>query len=427
MRTGPRNPPLSNKMHGGGRGTTARYMQLNRHILDCGSTGELCELIETHAEEFNAVNVATAFRKLLQSRRDGVPRGVMQRALNALEAAALRSMDAFQGRNVANILHIMAKTRYRPWDAALVPRLEGRAEALAGTFNAQEVASTLWAYATMGREPGAGVMRGLEGRAEALAGTFKAQDVANTLWAYARMGRGPGAGLMRGLEGRVEAVAGTFTAQNVANTLWAACVFSFLFDPGQAWRWVHTLEQRLVSLGEAACFNTAELCQVHQVFVSCSVEPGLRMEAVNDMWALKETCLEAFVCAKAASSGTQQQVSETLRHMGMSVEDEVRCPKSGYSIDMMVHDSGRGREGERSSSTGTWVVEFDGPSHFLTSRAPTGATQLERRHSELLGHALVTVPHWEWEGCKRAGEREQYLRDKLADCVQTPGNAVSET
>jgi hypothetical protein len=27
--------------------------------------------------------------------------------------------------------------------------LEGRAEALAGTFNAQNVANTLWAYATM--------------------------------------------------------------------------------------------------------------------------------------------------------------------------------------------------------------------------------------------------------------------------------------
>jgi hypothetical protein len=29
--------------------------------------------------------------------------------------------------------------------------------------------------------------KGLEGRAEALAGTFTAQDVANTLWAYATM------------------------------------------------------------------------------------------------------------------------------------------------------------------------------------------------------------------------------------------------
>ncbi len=32
--------------------------------------------------------------------------------------------------------------------------LEGQVEAMAGSFNAQEVANTLWAYATMGREPG---------------------------------------------------------------------------------------------------------------------------------------------------------------------------------------------------------------------------------------------------------------------------------
>jgi hypothetical protein len=35
----------------------------------------------------------------------------------------------------------------------------------------------------MGREPGAGLMRVLEGRAEAVAGMFNAQYVANTLWA----------------------------------------------------------------------------------------------------------------------------------------------------------------------------------------------------------------------------------------------------
>jgi len=171
--------------------------------------------------------------------------------------------------------------------------------------------------------------------------------------------------------------------------------------------------QRLVSLGEAACFNTAQLCQVHQFFVGCSVEPRLRMEAVNDMRALKETCREAFVCAKAAPSANQQQVSETLRHMGMSVEDEVRCPKSGYSIDMIVvHDRALETGGERSSGR-VWAVEFDGPLHFLASGAPTGATLLKRRHLRLLGHALVSVPYLEWDRCKGAGEREQYLRGKL--------------
>jgi hypothetical protein len=36
------------------------------------------------------------------------------------------------------------------------------------------------------------LMRVLEGRAEALAGTFNAQGVVNTLWTYATMARAPG-------------------------------------------------------------------------------------------------------------------------------------------------------------------------------------------------------------------------------------------
>ena len=98
------------------------------------------------------------------------------------------------------------------------------------------------------------------------------------------------------------------------------------------------------------------------------------------------------------------------------MEDEVRCPKSGYSIEMLVHDSTLGMEGKSGSKARTWAVEFDGPQHFLASEAPTGATLLKRRHLELLGHALVSVPCWEWGGCKGAGEREQYLRAKLGAC-----------
>jgi hypothetical protein len=121
----------------------------------------------------------------------------------------------------------------------------------------------------------------------------------------------------------------------------------------------------------------------------------------------------AFEGAQTNPSATQQQVSETLRHMGLSVEDEVRCPKSGYSIDMRVHDSTLEIGGERSIRGGLWAVEFDGPSHFLASGAPTGATLLKRWHLHVLGHALVSVPCWEWDRCKGACEREQYLRDKL--------------
>jgi hypothetical protein len=55
-------------------------------------------------------------------------------------------------QEAANTLHIMAKTRYRPRTllSYQLEGLEGRAEALVGTFNAHAVANTLWAYATMG-------------------------------------------------------------------------------------------------------------------------------------------------------------------------------------------------------------------------------------------------------------------------------------
>jgi hypothetical protein len=229
--------------------------------------------------------------------------------------------------------------------------------------------------------------------------------VANTLWAYATMGRAPGAGLLKVLEGRAEAVAGTFKAQNVANTLWAACLFSIFLRPsGKKSMGAYGCA---ATLDKPGCLNTAQLCQLHQFFVWCGVEPRLGEEAINDMQSLKEACQSAFEGTKPAQSATQQEVSKTLRQLGLSVEDEARCPKSGYSIDMLVH--------VHDSSLG-WAVEVDGPSHFLESGAPTGATLLKRRYLLLLGHTLVSVPYWEWERCQGAGEREQYLSSKLDGC-----------
>ena len=221
---------------------------------------------------------------------------------------------------------------------------------------------------------------------------------------------------MRGLEGRAEAVVSTFNAQNVANTLWAACVLSTLCVAEDASPLVHSVATRLVSLGEADMFNAAHLCQLHQFFVFCSVEGERCVVALDDVRSLRDACRLAFVCSKTAPSAVQQEVSETLRRMGLSVEDEARCSKSGYSIDMLVHRSAPAVGGERRSGGRGWAVEFDGPSHFLASGAPSGATLLKRRHLQLLGHALVSVPYWEWDACKGPGEREQYLWLKLGEC-----------
>jgi hypothetical protein len=61
---------------------------------------------------------------------------------------------------------------------------------------------------------------------EQIKGIIIAQSVAKTLWAYGTMRRATGSGLMRELPGLSEALAGTFTAQEVANTLDTVRVFS---------------------------------------------------------------------------------------------------------------------------------------------------------------------------------------------------------
>jgi len=68
-------------------------------------------------------------------------------------------------------------------------QLERRVEAISGEFNSQEVANTLWAFATMGLRPGGQLIGKLGRRTEAISGEFSSQEVANTLWAFATMGR----------------------------------------------------------------------------------------------------------------------------------------------------------------------------------------------------------------------------------------------
>ena len=88
----------------------------------------------------------------------------------------------------------------------------GGAETVAGTFNAQAVANTLWAYARMGQEPGADLRRRLEERILQLVEDFTSQDIADTRWAYEQLGMALPAEVATGLEARHSAIAASLSA-----------------------------------------------------------------------------------------------------------------------------------------------------------------------------------------------------------------------
>jgi hypothetical protein len=198
--------------------------------------------------------------------------------------------------------------------------------------------------------------------------------------------------------------------------LWAVCVLCTLCPDEETTAWVYAMAQSLVSLPPASldCFA---LSQLHQVFVWCSVQEERRVAALGDARSFMDACRLAFESESVRPSVSQREVSETLRSMGLSVEDEARCPTSGFSIDMLVVQDALAAGSETSIRGRAWAVEFDGPWHFIDIASgaprPKGRTLLKRRLLQLLGHALVSVPHWEWDACTSAGEREQYLRGKL--------------
>jgi hypothetical protein len=246
------------------------------------------------------------------------------------------------------------------------------------------------------------------------------------------MGTKPGERMMGQLERRLETISEEFNSQDVANTLWSMSIFCMLssdLDLG--------FLSSLVSVASRLDYHffchvdSQYLCQVHQFFIACDIEESLAMRLPASIYALKAdlgpACKAAFLAAPAHPSASQQHVSDTLRSMGLSVEDEFRCPKSGYSIDMRVQDKcPQGTSTSADFGVG-WAVEFDGPSHFLACKAPTGATLIKRRYLELLGYILVSVPYWEWDELSGMDERRKYLEDRLKKQPLSAGaDAVAE-
>ncbi len=125
------------------------------------------------------------------------------------------------------------------------------------------------------------------------------------------------------LERRAEAISGEFNSQDVAITLWAISFFRIQFS--LAPRLYCSLSCRFQSID----FDDKQsLCQLHQVFMSCDMIEGLHADLSVSVQTLKEklgpSCQAAFIGVPVHPSASQQQVSDTLRGMSLSVEDEFR-------------------------------------------------------------------------------------------------------
>ena len=200
------------KARGRGSGTSSKHIQLNQDLIAAAKSGDgeqLYDLVMERLQDFDAVNAATAYKNLLLMRivRDtrrqqdaGQGRqSARDKALAFLEPALCKQhIPMFDARACASTLHTLAKTRRRLPCADILRALDARALVVQGDFNAQDIANTLWSFATLGLQPSEALMAGMMKQAVAVQGDFNAQAIANTLWAFATLGLQPSEEFMAG-------------------------------------------------------------------------------------------------------------------------------------------------------------------------------------------------------------------------------------
>ena len=243
--------------------------QLTVRIKECKNSGDLNQLLSQQGAAFDHIHVSAAWSKFKSMHRGG-DRGTRIEVVRTLQELTESQMPKMDVRGVSNILHAIAKAK------------------AADTGSMKQLVNKLMAKATP------------------VSQSFDPQAVANTVWALATMGVTPEAGLLRAMQGRATAVAGEFTPQEVANTVWAHACFGFPCGKGEK-EWFEILASRLLEV--VSKMEPKFECQVHQWLLTFDLEPSWDLSSLAQVNVVKqqlgERCRRSFVLEDPKPSDLQ--------------------------------------------------------------------------------------------------------------------------
>jgi len=344
--------------------------------------------------------------------------------LNAASSmASFAKVDIFNSQAIANTVWAYATAGHD--DRHLFDAMSQLALLNLNNFNSQEIANTMWAYATV-KHPSPALFFSIAQSSLPKLGTFNSQELANTLWAFASLNH-PAPEFFDTVSNLAVPKLHTFNSQELANTIWAYatvyhCGINPQFTNGILWEAIQKLEslesEQIVNiLWSVVVLNSIDtesvvplFSEISKRYYSSQDNFQLTCEALSQlhqasMWyseehqcnesllpiQLREECFTNFSKNQNIPSKLQRDIVESFKSMppylGISViEEESRCERTGYSIDVLI-----------SIQQQQLAVEIDGPCHFV-GYTPNGATMLKQRQLCSLGtKPLLSIPYWEWD------------------------------
>ncbi|XRB20578.1 RAP domain-containing protein [Pseudoscourfieldia marina] len=300
---------------------------LTSRIVKAQSDGAVADIVKQHVGEFDEIHVSTAVSKfakltarrhtrtLSKNQRDSVLlllekrlrgfKSIRARPLANLvwsyaklgydgnhsivhylsDQALLRVVDYFNSQDLANTVWAWATMRHKPSAHALAA-LERRMLACVDDFKPQALANTVWAWATIQHPPSAAALVALERRMLGRVDDFKPQDLANTVWAWATMGHQPSARALDALERRMLACVDDFIPQHLANTVWAWATIQH--QPSA--RALAALERRVLACIDD--FNPQHLANTVWAWATMRHQPSAKVLAALERRTL--ACVDDF-------------------------------------------------------------------------------------------------------------------------------------
>ncbi|KAJ1463507.1 hypothetical protein M885DRAFT_474692, partial [Pelagophyceae sp. CCMP2097] len=212
-----RKPPTTQPQRSGG---VKVAIVLNKRLVSRETAAAVLSFFEAEGGDFNYVNFATSLHRLgVLSRsfhQSSAP--LLQKLVDCATSSIINESNDWESRELSNACWGIAKIG-NVEAPALFAAVAGEASKKIAAFNPQDLANTVWAYATAGVAAPA-LFEAVAAKAPKKIATFKSQELANTVWAYATAGVEAPA-LFEAVALEASKKIATFTPQNLANIVWA--------------------------------------------------------------------------------------------------------------------------------------------------------------------------------------------------------------
>ncbi|KAJ7962328.1 hypothetical protein O6P43_017572 [Quillaja saponaria] len=392
-----------------------KEINLNKDIVEA-RTAE--EVLEVTAETIMAVgkglspsplsplNIATALHRIAKNmekvsmtktRRLAFAR---QREMSMLVGIAMTALPECSAQGISNISWALSKIGGELLYFSEMDRVAEVALTKVGEFNSQNVANIAGAFASM-QHSAPDLFSELSRRASNIIQTFQEQELAQLLWAFASLYE-PSDPLLDSLddvfgdvsqlsfsareemlshhkrsnEDSLERSMGlpflTFNRDQLGNIAWSYAVFRQMDRRffSHVWKTLSSYEEQRIS----------EQYREDIMFASQENLKGL---------------------TEKMTSSFQKEVGRLLISTGLEwVKEHV---VDGYTLDAVLLDK-------------KVALEIDGPTHFSRNTGvPLGHTMLKRRYIDAAGWKVISVPYQEWEELQGAFKQAEYLREILKE------------